>query len=94
MEFFIEELIDLVLEGSIAISKNKRVSKWIRYPLTLLISLIFLIVFGIIFIVGILLLKESILAGILMFIIDIVFVIMSIVKFKKIYLDKKDNRKI
>lgn len=30
MEFVIELLLDLIIEGSIEVGKNKKVSKWIR----------------------------------------------------------------
>ena len=32
MDFIIELVMELLLEGSIEISSNKKVSKWIRYP--------------------------------------------------------------
>jgi len=54
MEFLIEELLNLIFEGSIEISSNKKVSKWIRYPLIVIIilffSVIILSIFGLIMI--------------------------------------------
>lgn len=32
-----EFILELVVEGSIEISKNKKINKWIRYPLIALI---------------------------------------------------------
>ena len=41
MDFIIELVIELLLEGSIEISSNKKVSRWIRYPLILFIVTLF-----------------------------------------------------
>ena len=49
MDDVIEFILELILEGTIEISSNKKVPKWIRYPLIALIVLIFAIVtFGLI----------------------------------------------
>ena len=41
MDIVFEALVDLFLEGTFELTKNKKVSKWIRYPLMVIISLIF-----------------------------------------------------
>ena len=41
MEYLFEFIAELLLEGSLEISKNKKISKWIRYPLLITISLFF-----------------------------------------------------
>lgn len=88
MEFLIEELIDLILEGSIEISKSKKVPKWIRYPLIGLIILIFTVVILGVLILGLLLLAENILAGLVISVIGIIMLVMGIINFKKVYLTK------
>jgi len=93
MEFLIEELLDLLLEGSIEISANKKISKWIRYPLIVIIVLLFLIAFAFFCALGLALLSENIFAGIFMFAIIILFVILGVKKFKKIYLKREDDNK-
>lgn len=61
MDDLIELLIELVLDGSHELLKSKKVPKWIRY----LIALIFIsITIGLI-VLGIILLKESIVSGII-----------------------------
>lgn len=61
MDDLVELLIELVLDGSHELLKSKKVPKWIRY----LIGLIFIsIPFGAI-VLGIMLLKESIIGGII-----------------------------
>ena len=89
MELLIEILLELVFEGSIEISSNKKVSKWIRYPLIVLIILFFMIVILGLLILGIIMLDENVYAGIFMIAITIILMISAVIKFKKIYLDKK-----
>lgn len=90
MEFLIELVLELILEGSMEISSNRKVPKIIRYPLIGLIFLFFLVVFGIILFVAIISYKESIILSILFIIIDIFLVIGFIKKFKELYLNKKN----
>ena len=93
MEFLIEAILDLILEGSIEISKNKKVSKWIRYPLLVIIILFFAIVIFGILLLGILLIKTSFIGGLLIILIGLLMLISSIIKFKKIYIEKKEVEK-
>ncbi len=91
MEFLIELLLDLVLEGSIEISSNKKVSKFIRYPLIILIILFFsIVIFGLL-LLGIMIIKDNILIGLFIIAISLFLLIASIIKFKTIYLNKKEN---
>ena len=90
MEFLIELVLELIFEGSMEISSNRKVPKIIRYPLIGLIFLLFLFVFGIILFVAIISYKESIILSILFIIIDIFLVIGFIKKFKELYLSKKN----
>ena len=90
MEFLIELILELIFEGSMEISSNRKVPKIIRYPLIGRIFLLFLFVFGIILFVAIISYKESIILSILFIIIDIFLVIGFIKKFKELYLSKKN----
>jgi len=90
MEFLIELILELIFEGSMEISSNRKVPKIIRYPLIGIIFLLFLVVFGIILFVAIISYKESIILSILFIIIDIFLVIGFIKKFKELYLSKKN----
>lgn len=89
MEFLIEFLLELIFEGSMELSKSRKVPKWIRYPLIVIILLLFLIVDFLFVFVSIVILKENILGGILFSIFTIIFIVMSIIKFKKMYFEKK-----
>lgn len=90
MEFFIELVLDLILEGSIEASTNKKIPKFIRYSLIGIIILIFAAVILGLFILGITLIEKDVLVGIFMIIISLLFLIATIIKFKKIYLEMKD----
>jgi len=89
MEFIIELILELLLEGSIEVSSNKKVSKWIRYPLIIFIVTTFLTLILLIFYLGLSLLNDWLLAGIAFLIIGIIMFISAIIKFKKLYLEKK-----
>ena len=88
MELLIELLFDLILDRSIEISKNKKISKWIRYPIIFLIILIFTVVLLGLFILGITLINKNIYVSLLIIILSIILTILGIIKFKKIYLEK------
>lgn len=89
MDLVIEFLIELLFEGAIEVSKNQKVSNWIRYPLIILIILLFsLVIFGI-FILGIAVRKENLLLSVLLIALSIFMLVACIFKFKKIYLEKK-----
>ena len=91
MEFVFEFLLDLILEGSIELSSNKKISKFIRYPLICLIVLFFTTIIFLIFFLGLSLLNENILASLIIMGISFVMAILGIFKFKKMYLERKDN---
>ena len=94
MELLIELLLELIVDGSIEVSSNKKLPKWIRYPLIVFLILFFGLIYLFIFGIGILMLKENIYAGILMIVLGIVLLIFGVIKFKKIYLTKRENDRI
>ena len=53
MEFILEFIFDLVFESSMEIAKDKKIKKWIRYPLAFVLFLFIIAVIGTIFFVGI-----------------------------------------
>ena len=61
MDFLIEILLELVLEGSFELLKYKKVPKWIRYIIALFFTSLLL---GLI-VLGIIIFKESIIGGII-----------------------------
>lgn len=90
MEYVIELILELLLEGGMEASTNKRLPKWLRYTLIAFISLFFIVIIGIVFLAAYLVLKDSIILGILIGIIGLIMLISFIFKFKKMYLEKKN----
>lgn len=91
MELIFEFICELLLEGSIEISSNKKISKWIRYPLIFLIVIFFLSVIGLILFLGIILFNKNVIGSLFIISVGVVLLILSIIKFRKIYI-KKENR--
>lgn len=89
MEFIVEFVFDLLFEGGVEITKDRKISKWIRYPILAIIALFFgVIIFGLI-ILGIkFLIEGEILIGILFIGLGLFFLIESIYKFRKTYLEE------
>lgn len=94
MEFIFEFIIELLLEGTIEASKNKKISKSIRYPLIIIISLLFITIIGLVIYTGIIILKEYTILGIILILIGLFMFIMSIIKFKKTYIKIKKRNNI
>ncbi|MBO5349344.1 MAG: hypothetical protein J6A89_05960 [Clostridia bacterium] len=92
MDFIIELILELVWEGSIEASKSNKIPKYIRYPLIVIISLFFIAVIGLIFLSGALMLKDNIIAGIVIILIGLFMLVFTIVKFRKTYLIKTEQK--
>lgn len=92
MEFIYELILELVLECGIEASKSSKIPKYIRYPLIIIIVLFFLSVIALLLLLGIILFKENLYAGIFIIFIGIYMLVMSIIKFRKIYIVKKDKK--
>lgn len=92
MEILFEIILELIIEGSIEASieasKSRKVPKAIRCLLILLISSLFLSMLGLIFFVGISSLKKTTIGGFAILLLGVVLLIVGIIKFKKVYLDK------
>lgn len=95
MEFLFEILLELIFEGTIEITKCKKVPKIIRYSLIGLIILFFLAVIFLIIFTGILTYQKlNKIGGIIFIVLGIILLITGVIKFKKIYLiKKKENNK-
>lgn len=85
MEFIFELLIELIFESSLEISKNKKISKWIRYPVITLISLFFIGVIGLIAFLGVRFWTYNKVASFFFILIAITLLIGCIIKLKKTY---------
>ncbi len=87
MELLLEVIFDLIVEGSAEVAKNRRISKWIRYPIVVLISLFIIAVIGLLTFMGFAIIfkgdRYAKLAGILFLIFDIILIISAIKNIKK-----------
>lgn len=91
MDYLIEILIELILEGSFELSKTKKTPNWLRYPLIIIVMLIFIGTSAILLITGYLGLKDVPILGVLILILAITFIIVCIKKFKHIYIKRNPN---
>lgn len=91
MDFIFELLFELIFEGALFASSDKKVPKFIRYPLTALIILFFVFVIGGIFVLGIFSLKKSVIGGIFVILVSVLLFVMATVKFIKKYINIKDK---
>lgn len=85
-----ELILDLVAEGTVMASKSPRLPKPVRYFLIGLICVFYIGVFAIFELLGILLLRDNeTIAGSIVIIFGIVFLIGSILAFRRAYLKRK-----
>ena len=89
MEFLLELLIDLIIDGSTFLSINKKIPGFIRYFLIIFIVLFYLSIIGLLFVLGIIIGKENSTVGLLLIILSFVFLIFSVLEFRKKYLIKE-----
>ncbi|MBQ8170410.1 MAG: hypothetical protein IJZ95_00320 [Oscillospiraceae bacterium] len=91
MDILFEFIIELILEGTIELSKSIKVPKFIRYPLIVIIALLFIGVIGIIMFAGIVSFQQNLILGIVLIALALLMLIMGISKFRKTYLSKKND---
>lgn len=88
MDLLIEIILELLFEGGAEICANRKISKWIRYPiLFVFFTIVFIIVFGAIFL-GISVLKTNLSAGLILLTIGLIMLVCIILKFRKQYIEK------
>jgi len=89
MELLVEFFVDLILEGSMEISEDEKMPKWLRYICLTIVILVFGAVTIGLFVLGIFVGKENIYAGIFFILIAFILLISGIVKFEKKYIQKR-----
>lgn len=88
MECLFEFIMELFLEVGMEAGKSSKIPKYVRYPLIVIIILFFAAAIGLIFLAGIMALRENVFAGIFLILIGLLMFIMSAIKFRKIYLSR------
>lgn len=95
MDELIEFVLEIIFEGMITIGENKKISKWIRYPLMIIILLLVLGIIGLCFFLGTMILKEKVilnrLLGVILIGCGIVFLFSVIKRVKKYWKSEKNE---
>lgn len=85
MEFLMELLLEVIIEGSFGISTNKKIPKWIRYLFIIFLIVFFLFIIGGLFLLGFFIAKENIYAGLFIIFVGFILLIGCILKFRQVY---------
>ena len=92
MDMLIEALIELIFDTSLELAKNKKISKWIRYPLIILIILFIVGIIGCLMSVGVVMIlskeRPQMIIGELIILLAIIFSTIILRNIKK----EKDKR--
>ena len=88
MELVVELVLTLFLEGGIEASKDRRISRPIRYVLILLIALFFIAVFGLLIWMGILACRRTLLGGGIVILFGLLLLVLSALQFRAAYVRK------
>lgn len=91
MEFVIEAVLDLLFDCTLEASTSRRLPRWLRYVLIGFVGLCFLAFLGVIFLVGVLLWKESILGAVAVLVFGLAMSFLVIRKFRRVYIEKKEK---
>lgn len=90
MDFLIEFLVELAAEGTVELSKSIKVPKFIRYLLIAIIVSVYVGITGIVFFAAFASIQHNLFFGIILIAIALLMLIMGIVKFRKIYIARKN----
>lgn len=83
MELLIESISELIIDGIILIIKNKKISKFIRYPLALLLILIYILVIALMLFLAFDLSKENLFFSFLCLLLSTLLILALIFWIKK-----------
>ena len=89
MELIVEIVLELLVEGGIEIASSKKINNKVRYFAAFLIVLFYLIVVLGMITIGILIFKNSILGGLFIVSIGLLLLVLSVIKFSKLYKEMK-----
>ena len=91
MEFLCELVFELIFEGGLEVTSNRKISKWIRYPLLGIFILLFLALIFLVLFMGVSALSTSIIGGVFVILIGLFLFGASIYKFRQFYIREKSN---
>ncbi len=93
MDILFELIIELLFEGAVEISRNRRISKWVRYPIAVVLGLFLLGLLLSLFILGGAICKKNILAGIFVLLVALVLLCAFLVKGLHYFINREKNEK-
>ena len=89
MDFIFEYILDLILDDGIKASKSKKLPKSLRYTIIAIILLLYIAIIGLITILGIDIMKDNFVEGILVLIFGIFILLICILRFRAVYKKNK-----
>ena len=92
MDIVLEFFLELIVDGGIEASGNKKLSRWIRYPLIALVVLFFGTVIALIFYLALGLSSNEPVASVAFSSLGVFLLVGTLLKFRKLYFAKRaDN---
>lgn len=91
MELILGLIFELIVDGCIEASGNKKVSRWIRYPLIVFVCLFFGSVITLIFLIAFRMVKEEPVVSVIFFLLGLFLLVGTVLKFRKLYLTKRSS---
>lgn len=92
MDIVLEFFLELIVDGGIEASGNKKLSRWIRYPLIALVVLFFGTVIALIFYLALGLSSNEPVASVAFSSLGVFLLVGTVLKFRKLYFAKRaDN---
>lgn len=91
MDIILGFFLELLVDGVIETSGNKKLSRWIRYPLILLVVLFFGAVIAIVFYLAFGLSAEEPVASVILSLLGLLLLVGTVLKFRKLYFAKRTD---
>ncbi|MBO4323290.1 MAG: hypothetical protein J5836_01365 [Clostridia bacterium] len=92
MDFLFELIFTLIFYGAVDIAKNKKISKWIRYPVAAILTLFILGVFTAVGIAGVSIIADGkIFLGIVVTALDLLLIVAAIIIVVTIIKNKRNS---
>lgn len=91
MDIVLEFFLELIVDGGIEASGNKKMSRWIRYPLIALVVLFFGAVIVMMFYLAFGLSSDEPVASIVFSLLGLFFLVGTVLKFRKLYFAKSSD---
>lgn len=92
MDIILELFLELIADGVMEASGNKKLSRWIRYPLMALVVLFFGAVIALVFYLALGLSSNEPVASIAFSVLGLFLLVGTVLKFRKLYFAKRSDK--